>query len=141
MKATELRIGNYVQDPNGNVCKVVTIDNDDSHKVVRAWRIDKPHLGATDITPIPLSEESLKGFGFRKRLINNKFWEYYRDCTPPNYKRGHGYVLRYWDWNKQMDFGPVMSGNIHHFPCEYIHQLQNLYFALTGKELIPKQKP
>ena len=34
-----------------------------------------------------------------------------------------------------------MLGVIKPAECDYVHQLQNLYFALTGEELTIKEKP
>ena len=72
-----------------------------------------------DITPIPLTHEVLskiKGF----ELIGNSFWG-----------KG-GYVLFIYEDGLLFQMGnQIVSYN----PIKYLHQLQNLFYALTGKEL------
>ena len=129
MNATELRIGNLVELTNieyGTNKTPYEIDIDDFNDLYHK-RIK--------INPIPITPEWLERAGFSKRLINNKFYEYFIDATPLNYK--NDYVIKWWDtdFDRKINFAPVLSGTVHAFPCDYIHQLQNLYFALTGKEL------
>jgi hypothetical protein len=145
MKATELRIGNYVnynlgrssirqgvvRTINNVSCNITPINDSSPIDTVKFKSIE----------PIPLTEEWLKKFGFERRMINGKFWEYFRDCTPPNYKKDRRYVLRWWDFEevqyggRSMQWSPVLGGTIHEFPCKYVHQLQNLYHSLCGEEL------
>lgn len=76
------------------------------------WFEDGSYLG---IEPIPLTEEWFVRFGF------NKANEYYK-------KQCNDFVLgiRIEDF-----FMPYIS----HTKLIHVHQLQNLYFALTGEEL------
>lgn len=110
MKASELRIGNLVQDKTGNV-KTISGDT-----IAEIDGFDDRLL----IEPIQLTEEWLLKFGFNERLIDKK----------------HN-VLQYFI----NSFEVVNIRNIFyfHYPntisVESVHQLQNLYFALTGKEL------
>ena len=63
MKASELRIGNYFLDGEDKLCKTHSIN----HNYIICW-INK-HIGSLDIKyvkPIPLTEEWLIKFGFRK---------------------------------------------------------------------------
>jgi len=136
IKATELRLGNYVR------CKIYNGNKDVVIPFV--WQEAKYiHL----FEPIPLTEEWLKRFGFESRLINNAFNEWYTMCTPPNYKREFALCFRFGEyrdvprdqytsnaWHAWMS-----SGDSHSFNIQYIHQLQNLYFALTGQELTLKE--
>ena len=124
MNATELRIGNWIIHPKNGEW---------------AWRFsrdDWDYCEMDEFNPIPITPEWLERAGFSKRLINNKFYEYFIDATPLNYK--NDYVIKWWDtdFDRKINFAPVLSGTVHAFPCDYIHQLQNLYFALTGKELV-----
>ncbi len=114
----ELRIGNYI-DPEYKAIVVgiykdewVTIKNNRTES-------DKRPI---DCKPIPLTEQWLKDFGF---IISD---DYDLIMKNPFYAEGdseYGYYLR-WGYG-----GRYASEN----PCKYVHQLQNLYFALTGKEL------
>ena len=78
----------------------------------------------SDIKPIPLTREWLLKFGFTQ--INNRFTlENFRFHIekPCNY---HGFLF--------CENHIVITDKIKH-----VHQLQNLYFALTGEELTIKQ--
>ena len=140
MKVNELRIGNYVGFKNRTncYCEVVDLSFDGGVHIIRHWtdglgwpEYDQPEE-IEDITGIPLTEEWLLKFGFvngNKTYANAFSLEvlqtdfYLRPCYAGGY---------YWGFNLEKvddcefnDAEPVIS----------IHQLQNLYFALTGEEL------
>ena len=107
MKANELRIGNLIY-LNEELIKfgfsILKFDD------------------LNNIKPIPLTEEWLVRFGFKR---DNKYdftlnvkdvGEFY---TSSEWFHGNGYIT------------------FEHFGIKlfYLHQLQNLYFALTGEEL------
>ena len=75
------------------------------------------------INPIPLTEEWLERFGFKEKSK----WTFVLN-TPS------GRMLTYHLGTKIIHYGSdgYGSGEIN---CKYVHQLQNLYHALTGKEL------
>lgn len=99
MKASELRIGNYVKDPYNNTIRLVSVDKD-----------------ASMIRPIPLTEEWLLKFGFEKSGDHyNKWVDDVRAFILLN-----DFTLCDIDLKVEI---------------KYVHQLQNLYFALTGKEI------
>lgn len=109
IQANELRIGNFVNHFGVTVINAGMIVEFDNHP--------------NRINPIPLTEEWLMKFGFEE------------------YCGG-------WENNIRLEYVPEMScyqfdtdgGRIIQTrPIIYIHQLQNLYFALTGKELEIKQ--
>ena len=135
MKATELRVNNWYNSTKFQIpiiCEFADFAELDAR--ADGAKVDEDLVDEM-FQPILLTEEWLLKFGFETRLINNCFLEYYLSCTPPKYKKD--YVLRWWDANneRRIFWSPVLSGTIHHFPCKYVHQLQNLYFALTGNEL------
>jgi hypothetical protein len=108
MKADELRIGNFVeidQYPNDRV--IIQIEN--------GTNIDQ--CGKLNASPIPLTEEWLLKFGF----ISNPYQDRYEKGTihiECDKTKGETYL-----WIENMPH------------IKYNHQLQNLYFALTGEEL------
>ena len=125
MEAKELRIENLVnfefhKDSGGT--KAINVLASD---LINILHFEKSKF----YKPIPLTEEWLVKFGFIKK-DNSSYWH-------PN-KCWHRYVFGY---NK---FGlPYLNlepegGIIPHATCNYVHQLQNLYFALTNKELTIK---
>jgi hypothetical protein len=121
MKANELRIGNWF------------IEKDERKK----FDGDFYHLLGCD--PIPLSQKWLEKFGFEKnkdnRWMKKKmpyaifYFEYYATGEDNCMWR-----IEYHD----TDYGRNEYKDCHQWGerLKYVHQLQNLYFALTGKELI-----
>lgn len=115
MKANELRIGNYYLSFGVDLKQVETLHKD---KIL------------IDFTPIPLTEEWLLKFGFE--LINE---------SPINYKV---YELKFISFNVVKDFKQnlyeVEVYSVTYPIIKYVHQLQNLYFALTNEELTIKDE-
>ncbi len=72
------------------------------------------------VQPIPLTEEWLVKFGFKKQKRSEWFSK-------------KGFVVRI--FNNTL---PVKIQGKHLVTLGYVHQLQNLYYALTGKELTIK---
>lgn len=129
MKATELRINNLIQDKKGRICIVDGIEKDSTTEYeIDAWpktggRVTMPYK------PIPLTEEWLLKFGFitgfsEDGSIRSLGWV--KISTP-------GDVI-YFDTQK-IDGLFHLIFPYHSAPCFEVHQLQNLYFALTGEEL------
>ena len=117
MKATELRIGNYVNSRRYNTVKVDAIMFD----VLFMEGIDEPE-SLIDISPIPLTEEWLVKLGFESE---GNMWYTTNNIS---YNTEDNRVVR-----EQ----PGILGTIYNAitRVSYVHQLQNLYFVLTGKEL------
>lgn len=117
----ELRLGNYVQDLNGTLCKVTEI-NEEGFK---AW----PHGGGPITTlphsPIPLTEWWMSRLGINREK-NAEYPDY------ANWVKG-AFNLEYF---KNDGFGFELYS--YYQKIEHVHQLQNLYFALTGCELTIK---
>jgi hypothetical protein len=106
MKPNELRIGNYVFDNLGGILKIKGINIDS----------DLSH-----IQPILITEDWLIKLGFDKIMS----W------TFKIHMNGNHY-LTYYLGEKGWAIGYKRYSD---FNCEYVHQMQNLYFALTNKEL------
>lgn len=123
IQANELRIGNYVDvDGNNHIVTSVNIDYTISVFVFENGAKELFNHENKHINPIPLTEERLIKFGFEKNgryaWKNNGFQvQYYTD----------GYLRHY----RELGIRALRT----EIKIEYIHQLQNLYFALTGKEL------
>ena len=112
MKPEELRIGNFVYDVGG------TIES----------RVIKLTEGKVLLnSPIPITEEWLVKFGFKKHIHKHKpgfqyiKWGRYRQIMTIH-KPARTFKFGSWECNVKL---------------RYVHQLQNLYFALKGKELMP----
>jgi hypothetical protein len=120
MEANELRIGNYVKMPNLiKPIKVSIIDTTQNSTKTKAQ-------------PIPLTEEWLLNFGF-ELLYTGKFRKVYDFSKDLRF----GYQDNYGLANIESSVTFVGNSFKH---IKYVHQLQNLYFALTGNELIFKDK-
>lgn len=126
MKASELRLGNWVECLSSTQqVQGVKMYGDCSEVDLTAihWIDD------VDIKPIPLTEEWLLKFGFDDN-----------DLTFINNGLELSWLIRMCESGERSCF--YLSDN---FPedfqirVEYVHTLQNLYFALTGEELTIKE--
>lgn len=128
MKANELRIGNYVNI--GYDCKVVRIDEFGATLNTYNGVKDMIYFHQTNIRPIPLTEEWLVNFGFGlDTSFGYKLFDLnqlYLSMTKD--KQG---------WCCTLD-PEEMASYIREI--KHVHQLQNLYYALTGEELTIKPK-
>jgi len=121
VKAQEIRIGNYFKTEIGLIGKVlsfheskVTMKMPHSTSVIHTKPQFRPGL---DIDPIPLTPEILEKAGWEKfaGVFSKNEWALREDAP------GYEFNSPYW-----------RTGGI---SVQYVHQLQNLYFALTGQEL------
>lgn len=118
INAKELRIGNLIEyrisdrfDKRKEWWEVSEIDADDIHWLSKVMPEDE------DFKAIPLTEEWLFKLGF----VNDKVLEFYRnDFT---------------DSTIIIDYNFICLLGYSHVKLNYIHELQNLYFALTQREL------
>lgn len=107
----ELRIANLLYDLNRRIFAVTPED----------------FIGANSYSPIPLTEEWLLRFGFKKAgtsFIHSCGLKYHS----PGIQSGTTGYGNWFAWGIKPIYG-----------VRYVHQLQNLYFALTGEELILKE--
>ena len=111
----ELRIGNYVLSGCNELEKIDGI-------------ISKDNTGGyliETLKPIPITAEWLLKLGFDPFYINGKLTHY----------RINSYFIRYDGQDFYFELGKGMIIEV-----IYIHQLQNLYFALIQKELEYNEK-
>lgn len=142
MKATELRIGNWIDTLEGPA-QIEAIS--DSGIIATSIIPSGDSLGF--LKPIPLAEEWLFKFkwkyqdrdvnrsdGKKERFYISPFFgehrEYWIELQLSNNSFGHSFMWLCWD---------IGGGNDHiHFPqghkIDYVHQLQNIFFALAGEE-------
>ena len=135
IKANELRIGNYLQ-LDSVIFHVYEIYNDLQSVELRRKNLENPKLNdyeecdldCNDLQPIPLTEELILKFGFKKiKFLNEYFVE-------ENGYKHLDMIIRYgcFDGHRFIfDFANDKCVNL-----KYVHQLQNLYFALCGEELV-----
>ena len=125
MEAKELRIGNYVQALLGEVMKVKQLGSFDNPGYISA----ENEQGAAQnmFEPTPLTEDWLLRFGFEKARTFDHDNRYFIGENPVT----KDWML-YLTWLDNTD-APFYKNGFH--VIKYVHQLQNLYFALTGEEL------
>lgn len=123
MKAAELRIGNWIQDNNANI-----------YQIENGWQIDE----GDELFGIPLTQKWMREFGFKKNHIdgNSKiiYSDFYSNCRQfriyyPRKRKSASMHCK----PDVTEWYPEIVTDI-----KYVHQLQNLYLALTEKELIIK---
>ena len=111
--ANQLRLGNlFIEENSGKIISVIGLEG---NRIV----FDGMFLDKWQAKPIELNEGWLKKLGF----IKNKFDHYFEieNCQIEIYSFGNEVIVC---------IDSVVNKNI-----KYVHQLQNLYFALTNKEL------
>ena len=117
MKANELRIGNYIQFRHTETPVKITLGD-----FVREYKNE--HL--EDYEPIPLTEDWLERFGFEQHHDDcSNGVMYIKDIFSEQPKTWGAYP-------NEVGSGIVIKDSV---KLEHVHQLQNLYFALTGEEL------
>ena len=130
MKAQELRIGNYVNtsERSGNIYQICrqgivrTINNGSCNITPNGCSSPVVTVKLKNIEPIPLTEEWLMKFGFR----THDHHDYFIDISPASDFRA---------WLSVFQGNGFFYIDAFDIKFKYVHQLQNLFFALTGEEL------
>lgn len=111
----ELRFGNYLLFGKQIQC-VFKITGDGVNTYCNDIEISDAF---ENIHPIPLTKDWLLKFGFKE---GTSWYSKYEHPIAINISIKHGLTT-------------VGANEEYEVECKYVHQLQNLYFALTGKEL------
>jgi len=125
MEINELRIGNYVWDNYSGEMIVAGI-NLNNIFIRKNKNTPSGEIEIKFIKPIPLTEECLIKFGFKQWGTYKHLWKI---------KNIHGFTIIKESENEYF-LNEYPYYRFINNPMKYVHQLQNLYFALTGKELI-----
>lgn len=121
MGANELRIGDYVKFMlNNEDYEIISIDVKDLELIEKKQGVYEP---------IELTEEWLLKFGFVEKIDAY----FYNDYCIEDIHNGVTWVISEFDHITD-EFTAIGCG------IKYVHQLQNLYFALTAKELTFKSE-
>ena len=127
MKIQELRIGNKVsfKDTVVEIAGVSGIVYSFGAIDVTIFRGGKTEMhDLKTLSPIPLTEDILLKSGFE---LSDRDWDY-------------------WDPKEELSFCMSIFGDglffsagegitLNKYPIEYVHQLQNMFYVITGKEL------
>jgi hypothetical protein len=130
LSARELRIGNWVNTSERagvhyQICRqgiIRTINNATANITPEKCISPIVTVNFKNIDPIPLTEEWLLKFGFEIKEV------------------GYGCHANYPDFHLWLDidcdyWAFIIEENGKCIELKYVHQLQNLYFALYGNEL------
>jgi hypothetical protein len=136
MKASELRIGNFIngfyykygdedeQDELKTICTVTTLDDGSMGDYPIYVESDEDIEVFVNFEGIPLTEEWLLKFGFEKSKTSSQFDKEKLTIQIANELEYHKKGRTYFNSWAILEESP-----------KYVHQLQNLYFALIGEEL------
>lgn len=116
LNANELRLGNWVSETNSKGKTFYVQINIDFLETL----VVEPDV----FDPVPLTPEILEKCGFKP---HDKF-DYFKNYLALGHKGSSNYVVAEFD---RIDG----QGHLLRRGISYLHQLQNLYFALTGQEL------
>lgn len=117
MTASDLRIGNWVHQGDGFAMQVVAIFLDEVFLNFEGNEGDVWECKIKDLHGFEWNTEWLGKLGFRKRLHEN-LWDL------GNFSYWIIYDMWYWR-------GDVLRPDL----TKYVHQVQNLHYALKGEEL------
>jgi len=120
MNANELRIGNLVYKSLKSGQGRTVINPIGCQDIVRIFE----DIGSFNYAPIPLTEDILLKCGFVKGVLWSEM-------------RIHSNLRFYSDFDETVCHLFDRSDN-NLAECKYLHQLQNLFFCLCGKELTIK---
>jgi hypothetical protein len=120
IKANDLRIGNLVRNNlSGEILKACDVLCDG----INTDKIEGLNYGF--IEPIPLTEEWLLKFGFKEIIVDSWYSKLAENKNTINISKSGLVAIN--------DDKPIRA-------IEYVNQLQNIYFALTGEELTIKEQ-
>jgi len=120
--ARDLRIGNYVMYAEDQVeFKVIGIDTEG---LTVENESDKTWIETNTFEGIPLTEAWLKDFGFSVMGNNMNYFEF--ELEP--YSKNEWFPLYKYTL-------PIAWCKFNRLTLSYVHELQNLYYALTQTEL------
>lgn len=133
MEAKNFRIGNFVNAGFKNEKKRST------HEMTGSCILDlyaNAEKGVFKYDPIPLTDEWINKFGFDDA-------EYKKGYTGVEFRTNMilDFVLTKPEFmGKWQDYYAYDLGQHRFVPLNYVHQLQNLFFAITSTELTVKQE-
>ena len=133
MKTTELRIGNFIQYHFDDSITVDVLD------YMHVYSSDCGDIPVHAVQPIPLTEQWLLDFGFEE-TIEESFIKEFDGATLIIFIINGVAELIYKHYSSHSENEIDTVNAVCLLSVEYVHQLQNLYFALTQEELILKER-
>lgn len=141
IQARDIRIGNWASvSENNEQPKYIIVSQIKNRGIVSQYLGSSGHFLFEKLLPIPLNAEILEKCGFE---LSSKDLETYNikytcECTIQDLEfyqsRDISTIIIQWE-----NYEDSTNNNYRYislYNIKYLHQLQNLYYALTGKELI-----
>jgi hypothetical protein len=133
INANELRVGNWVNDELYGDFQIVGLINfkDGNQSAFKSLEYYPQSQDTDKLNPIPLTEEWLLKFGFEESIKSNS----YRILSSKN----EWIIAAQMSTDKKCcKIGLPIDFRIDQYMTHihFVHQLQNIYFALTNEELI-----
>jgi len=122
MKANELKLGNTVKDSFGQIGNVINLSAK-SVSVKHPYSVLKTSYSG--IKPVEISEEWLANFGFK---YNKGWFKAFGIDEEMQVDENYVYV-------RQTNTDLTVECFMIPYEIQYVHQLQNLYYALNCREL------
>lgn len=148
MQANEIRVNNWVQykffqktnNPTKTIIirervQVLAIDSVNNKVLIKTEQFRKNHtwVSIDKINPILLTDEILIKFGFKKKDEGTICTYFFLGKNPITHD---SLIDLTWIKDESGDnFEGVPFYKNGFFEIKHLHQLQNLYFSLTGKEI------
>lgn len=129
ISANELRLGNWISGQNDPPMTVMSIDKHGIEAYFFESEADNWYYEMHDVKGIPITPEILSKAGFTFSTGKAHFTD------------GYYYFDFAFDDNRRLVYlSPNTDIRIAHY-CDYVHELQNLYFVLIRQELQFKVNP
>lgn len=130
MKSTELRIANYIYGVSDRIEQITELLSNGVETSFRGTLLNYSEY--TDISPIELTHEWLTAFNFTLSSSKSELWSYGNTMLIWRTEYESDELDNYYEFR----FGITSSyGAYRQVRLDYVHQLQNLTFVLTGEEL------
>ena len=124
IKINDLRTGNIINDFCNDISEVLGVQFD-KIQLAQLGHLDSYWHSADICNPIPLTEDLLNKFGAKQK---NEYWFEF-----------HTYgIIKHTTF---IEFYSSVEGDFICNSVKYVHQLQNLFFSLTGEELVFSTEP
>lgn len=126
IQSNELRIGNLVYDSNNELCEVESIvEGAINYELEYSELWTNKECFFENINPIPISEETLK--------LDDEFWSFEGFGTRLIYQHKQFKAIKI-EYSNENDAFIYFNDNVINLR-KYVHEVQNLFYALTSKEL------
>lgn len=133
MRASELRIGNLIRQTFNPITNLRSIQEVTGMFIQQCHKLENYGSGNINHEGIPITEDWLSKFGFNKTIMGmSKETDGMQIILQIDAQFYYPTIFQYTELSSETEQAVSLNR------IEHIHQLQNLYFALTGKELIPQ---